>query len=76
MIDSIVEKNFSKKRTLTYPYIGRLNEKITMYVLFTKPRSGVLLAPGTELENMGTFSNCWDEHNFSYTEDVVTLRNR
>jgi len=78
MIKSLLAIDYSRKQVLTYPYIGVFNNSNNIYyVLFIKPKTGILIyTDSIDVNNeVGKFSADWSEEYYKFTEDAITLKN-
>jgi hypothetical protein len=60
-----------KEDTRVYPYIGVFPNYCELYVLFTGPREGFVLASGGlghYTHKIGCFEKYWNEENFNVME--------
>lgn len=63
----------------SYPILKKfesktLNDDGSFIVLFTAPKSGVVVV-GNKHWSVGKFATYWDEDGFVYCDDIVTLEN-
>lgn len=73
----MLRKDTNKK--ISYPYIGRLicENPLTLYVLFIKPKIGIVLNTTSVDPNLdiGSYSQNWSEDDYIITDDYITLHN-
>lgn len=74
MIESKIVSSTSKSKEKKYPYIGR-KEGGSFYVLFTGPKSGMILTSHSLLHPPGSYRTDIAESLYEITEDEVILKN-
>jgi len=79
MINSRVGSVEEEKQEISYPYIGKYvreqkgGDEIT-YILFIKPKTGIVLLNSIKNDCVGYYSGCWDESKYKPTTDPITLK--
>jgi hypothetical protein len=65
-------KAIEKEIDTTYPCMKK-NLNTGAIILFTEPRTGVILDPGNSVNSIGTNNNCWLEENFKIPIRSITI---